>query len=97
MCFGVYNDNNQIGFARVISGFVSFAYLKDVFILEEFRGIGLSKWLLETILKLTKFKLVKCWMLKTNDAHGLYSQFGFSNPLEPETIMEFYPTQNINS
>ena len=43
------------------------------------------------------FQIVKCWMLKTYDAHGLYSQFGFSNPLEPETIMEFYPTQNINS
>lgn len=73
LCFGVFYENKQIGFARVISDFVSFAYLKDVFIVKEFRGLGLSKWLLETILNLPEVKLVKCWMLKTADAHGLYS------------------------
>lgn len=96
LCFGVFHENKQIGFARVISDFVSFAYLKDVFILEEFRGLGLSKWLLETILNLPELKLVKCWMLKTADAHALYSQFGFSKPLKPEMIMEFYPRQIKN-
>lgn len=86
--FGIYLGGKQIGFARVISDFVVFGYLMDVFIDEKFRGKGYSKMLVENILNHPKLKNLKMWRLGTSDAHGLYSQFGFK-PLEfPEKMME---------
>jgi N-acetylglutamate synthase-like GNAT family acetyltransferase len=86
--FGISLGGKQIGFARVISDFVVFAYLMDVFIDEKFRAKGYSKLLVENILNHPKLKNIKMWRLGTSDAHGLYSQFGFK-PLEfPEKMME---------
>ena len=86
--FGVYKGENQIGFARVVTDYATFAYLGDVFILDEFRGKGLSKWLMQTILSHPDLQGLRRWILATADAHGLYEQFGFSALKVPERWME---------
>jgi len=88
ICFGVYKGDKQIGFARVLTDCTVFAYLMDVFILEEFRGNGFSKLLLKTIFEDDRFKSVKKWMLATKDAHSLYAQFGFGEIKNIERLME---------
>jgi N-acetylglutamate synthase-like GNAT family acetyltransferase len=77
ICFGVYINNEMVGFARVISDHITFAYLLDVFILENFRKRGLSIELLNNIFSHPDLKNVKKWMLATKDAHNLYRKFGF--------------------
>ncbi len=86
--FGVYKGENQIGFARVVTDYATFAYLGDVFILDEFRGKGLSKQLMRTILSHPDLQGFRRWILATADAHGLYEQFGFSALKVPERWME---------
>lgn len=88
LCFGVYQGANQIGFARVISDFATFAYLGDVYILEEFRGRGLSKWLMETIINYPGLENLRRWVLATRDAHTLYEKFGFHALKFPTRWME---------
>lgn len=88
ICFGVYFESDQIGFARVVSDLATFAYLGDVFILDVYRGRALSKWLLETILAHPDLQGLRRWILATRDAHGLYEQFGFSALKYPERWME---------
>lgn len=87
-CFGIYLDGNQIGFARVITDYVVFAYLMDVFITEEHRGKGYSSKLIATMLKEPKLQQVKIWRLATKDAHFLYEKFGFRALAHPEKMME---------
>ncbi len=88
ICFGVFLNNQQIGFARIITDHVVVAYLMDVFILEKFRGLGYSKILLQKIFNDERFKGVKKWLLATKDAHTLYAQFGFEQYNKPEHLME---------
>lgn len=88
VCFGLYHKDNQIGFARVVSDHATFAYLGDVFILAEFRGQGLSKWLMETVVSHPDLQGLRRWVLATRDAHGLYEQFGFGPLQFPERWME---------
>ena len=88
LCFGLYHDGKQIGFARVISDFATFAYVGDVFVLQEFRGQGLSKWLMETIVSHPDLQGLRRWVLATRDAHGLYKQFNFEALRFPERWME---------
>lgn len=88
LCFGLYFQNNQIGFARVITDKATFAYLADVFILPTHRGKGLSKWLLQTIHAQKKLQNLRRWMLGTKDAHALYAQFGWE-PLPEEMVPRF--------
>ena len=88
ICFGIYNGNDQAGYARVLTDFITIAYIADVFVLEKFRGIGLGKKLIGSILSYPGLEGVKKWMLATNDAHGLYSQFGFKSLSRPEKYME---------
>lgn len=90
MCFGIYHQQKQIGFARVITDKAVFAYLADVFILTEFRGQGLSKWLIQTILAHVDLQDLRRWSLATADAQGLYAQFGFSPITYPERWMTIY-------
>ena len=87
LCFGVYCQQEQVGFARVISDFATFAYLGDVFILPEHRGKGLSKWLMQVIMNYPELQGLRRFMLTTKDAHGLYAQFGFSAYPQPERLM----------
>jgi GNAT superfamily N-acetyltransferase len=85
---GVYDGNEQVGFARVISDYTTFAYLADVFILESHRGQGLSKRLMETIRSHPKLQGLRRWHLVTRDAHGLYRQYGFASLGDPARHME---------
>lgn len=86
-CFGMYtNAGAQIGFARVISDNVVFAYLMDLFIVERFRGQGLGCKLVEHILSVPEFQ-VRLWFLGTKDAHGLYKKYGFQALDEPSRFM----------
>lgn len=88
LCFGVYDDGKQIGFARVVTDYTVFAYLCDVFILEDYQGQGLGKWLTETILKVLDDEGVRWTMLATRDAHELYEQYGdFQKLYLPEKWM----------
>ena len=87
-CFGIYHNNKQIGFSRVISDFTAFAYLADVFVIEEYRGKWLSKWLMRCIMNHPSLSKTKSWMLKTADAHGLYIKYGFKVVTNSEDIME---------
>ena len=77
LCFGVYHQNKQIGFARVITDYATFGYLADVFIDKDFRGKGLSKELMSFIMEQDSIKKLRRFMLATLDAHSLYEQFGF--------------------
>lgn len=88
ICFGVYAGERQIGFARVVSDKATFAYIGDVFILDEFRGRGLSKKLMREMLEHPELQGLRRWVLATKDAHGLYEQFGFSLLKYPERWME---------
>lgn len=91
LCFGVYEvarDHAQVGFARVISDRATFAYLCDVYVLEPYRGRGLSKLLIERVRAHPALQSLRRWMLITRDAHGLYTQFGFTPADHPENIMQ---------
>ena len=88
LCFGVYAGDKQIGFARVVSDCATFAYIGDVHITEEFRGRGLSKKLMETMLAHPDLQGLRRWLLATKDAHTLYAQFGFHGLNFPERWME---------
>ncbi len=88
LCFGVFHQDKQIGFARIISDFATIAYLADVFIVEGHRGKGLSKWLMETIIGYPGLQGLRRWMLATADAHQLYAKYGFRSLAKPERFME---------
>jgi GNAT superfamily N-acetyltransferase len=88
LCFGVYENGRQAGFARVVTDLATFAYICDLFILEEYRGKGLSKWLVSCILAHPELQNLRRWLLITRDAHGLYSRFGFTPAARPENVME---------
>ncbi|GAB3642089.1 GNAT family N-acetyltransferase [Spirosoma arcticum] len=88
LCFGVYQQDRQIGFARVITDQATFAYLSDVFILPEHRGKGLSKLLMEKISNWPTLQGLRRWVLATQDAHALYEQFGFTALDKPEIFMQ---------
>jgi GNAT superfamily N-acetyltransferase len=88
VCFGIYLNDVQIGFARVITDYVVFAYLMDVFIAEEHRGKGYSSILISTMMNEPVLKEVKIWRLATSDAHYLYEKFGFKALAHPEKMME---------
>lgn len=87
LCFGVYFHFQQVGFARLITDYTTFAYLADVFIIEEHRGKGLGHRLTQCVLTMPEFELLRRWMLTTQDAHGLYAKSGFVPVPFPERIM----------
>jgi N-acetylglutamate synthase-like GNAT family acetyltransferase len=86
--FGLYDGSKQIGLARVISDYATYAYLADVFVLEEYRGHSLGKWLIECVTSHPALQGLRRWTLATRDAHGLYSQYGFTPLVAPERWME---------
>ena len=91
LCFGVYDrTGRQVGFARVITDFATFAYLCDVFVLEPYRGRGLGKWMMECIMQHPALQGLRRWVLCTRNAHGLYSQFGFTPLNSPVRYMELH-------
>jgi GNAT superfamily N-acetyltransferase len=94
LVFGIYDNApgvstvRQIGFARVISDYTTFAWLCDVIIHEDYRGQGIGKWLMETILSHPDLLGLRRFLLATRDAHGLYSQYGFTPLNNPQNWME---------
>jgi GNAT superfamily N-acetyltransferase len=88
VCFGLYDNNIQIGFARVITDFSVFAFILDLFIIDEHKGKGLGKFLFESIMKHPDFEKKILWSLITKDAHGLYRKYGFTELLNPSLWMQ---------
>ncbi|HMS09547.1 MAG TPA: GNAT family N-acetyltransferase [Pyrinomonadaceae bacterium] len=88
MCFGVFNGERQIAFARVVSDKATFAYVGDVFVIEEYRGRGIGKMLMQKIVEHPELQGLRRWVLATRDAHGLYEQFEFAPLRHPERWME---------
>ena len=86
--FGAYKGENQVGFARVVTDYATFAYLGDVFILPEYQGNGLGKFLMKTILENPDLQNFRRWILATKDAHTLYEKYEFSALRHPERWME---------
>lgn len=87
-CFALLHHERQVGFARVIGDHATFAYLADVFVLPEYRGRGLSKWLMSCVMAHPDLQGLRRWMLATADAHALYEKFGFNVLKEPSIFME---------
>lgn len=90
MCFVILKQDQLAGFARVVTDKATFAYICDVFVLDQHRRLGLSKWLMQSIIQHQELKGVRRWSLATADAHGLYKQFGFVPLSKPESWMEIY-------
>ena len=89
ICFGVYDSSDKlVGFARVLTDYAVFAYIMDVFILEDYRKQGLGKQLMSAIMQHSELQGLKRIMLATNDAHELYEKYGFKRTVSPEKIME---------
>ncbi len=90
LCFGLFDGSAQVGFARVVTDRATFAYLCDVYVLETHRGLGLGKWLIETVMAHPDLQGLRRFQLVTRDAHGLYSRHGFETPGNPERHMEIF-------
>jgi GNAT superfamily N-acetyltransferase len=90
LCFGLFDESQQIGFARVVTDRATFAWLGDVFVIDEFRGEGLGKWMIETLLTHPDLQGLRRCLLGTRDAHGLYTQFGFTPLAEPSRFLEIH-------
>jgi len=88
LSYGIDRSEQQVGFARVVTDYATFAWLADVFVLEEYRGRGLGKWLIEVILAHPQLQGFRRWALSTKDAHELYRGFGFNELTRPERWME---------
>ena len=95
LCFGVYADGAQVGFARVVTDYVRFAHILDVFVLPAFRGRGLSKQLMSSLLAHAALRTITKYTLGTADAQGLYRQFGFDLPANPERQMELIKSRPL--
>jgi len=88
LAFGIYKGDQQVGFARIITDYATFAWIADVFVIEEHRGQGLSKWLMDVIISHEELQGFRRWVLATKDAHDLYRRFGFTELTRPERWME---------
>jgi GNAT superfamily N-acetyltransferase len=88
LSFGLYEHDRQIGFARVVTDYATFAWLADVFVLEPYQGRGLGSWLVEVILAHPELQGFRRWALATKDAHEIYRRVGFSELKRPERWME---------
>ena len=93
LCFAVYDNDRQVGYARMITDTATFAYLADVFIDENYRGKGLGKWLVKSILAHPDLQGLRRIILATRDAHSLYAEFGFVPFTTPERWMAYAPPQ----
>lgn len=95
LAFGVYLDERQVGFARVITDYATFAWIADVFVLEEYRGQGLGRWLSEVMIAHPDLQGFRRWALATKDAHELYRRVGFRELLRAERWMERCDPQTL--
>jgi GNAT superfamily N-acetyltransferase len=96
LCFGVYEDGRQLGFARVVTDCAGFAYLCDVFVVDAARGRGLGKRLMSIVAGHPQLQRVRRFMLATRDAHGLYARHGFAPLANPSHFMERYDSDALS-
>lgn len=101
LCFGLYRTNTdpseQIGFARVVTDYATFAWLADVFVTGEHRGQGLAKWLMDVIVSHPQLQGFRRWLLATRDAHELYRRYGFSELNDPARWMERFEEKSLST
>lgn len=102
LCFGLYEDDRQIGLARVITDQATFAYLCDVYVLPAYQRHGLGKWLVQCVLEHPSLQRLRRFMLRTQDAHGLYRRFGFTEDADPQRTMvivkrDLYPAAPLTA
>ena len=90
LCFGVFDKQAQVAFARVVTDYSTYAYLCDVYVLEDYRSRGLGKWMMEFVMKHPDLQGLRRFQLVTRDAHGLYTRFGFTTPANAERQMEIF-------
>jgi ribosomal protein S18 acetylase RimI-like enzyme len=90
LSFGLFDERAQIGFARVVTDSSTYAYLCDVYVLEDYRGRGLGKWMMAFVMAHPELQGLRRFQLVTRDAHGLYRPFGFKTPSHPERCMEIF-------
>jgi GNAT superfamily N-acetyltransferase len=90
LCFGLYEGKRQVGLARVVTDRATFAWLCDVFVLEDYRGRGLAKWLLGCVLGHRDLQGLRRFLLATRDAHGLYGRYGFGPLSDPARFLEVF-------
>lgn len=90
LCFGLYEEKSQVGFARVVTDYTSFAYLADVFVLPAQRHHGLGVWLIECVINCPALQTIRSFLLATRDAHGLYRKFGFEAADERRIMVKRY-------
>jgi GNAT superfamily N-acetyltransferase len=90
LCFGLYEHGRQIGLARIVTDRATFAWLCDVFVLEEYRGRGLSKWLMECVMNYPALQGLRRFILGTRDAHELYTRYGFKPLADPTRFLEVH-------
>jgi GNAT superfamily N-acetyltransferase len=100
LCFGLFEANRQVGLARVVSDYATIAYLGDVFVLPDYQGRGLAKWLMQCVVAHPDLQNLRRWILVTKDAHGLYRKYGFTQLAQQQNFMELhnpdvYQDQNI--
>lgn len=88
ICFAVFDGNAQIGFARLVTDYVVFAWLMDLFVIDEYKNKGVGRFLMDYIMNLPEIKEVNGFGLRTRDAHGFYIKYGFHQISEPETWMQ---------
>ena len=96
LCFGVYDSARQIAFARVVTDGAGFAYLGDVFVIQEARSRGIAKRLMDFVFAHPDLQRVRRFMLATRDAHGLYAQYGFTPLTNPDRFMERYDADALS-
>lgn len=97
LCFGIYNENKQIGFARMITDKATFAYLADVFIIDEYRNKGAASVLIKYIMSHKDLQGLRRILLATKDAHGLYKKHGFSMLTNTDRWMQIHNPDVYNS
>ena len=88
LCFGVYDGETQVAFARCVTDRATYAYVADVFVLPSHRGRKLARLLMDAICAHPDLQGLRRWGLVTKDAHGLYAQYGFTSPKDPDRHME---------
>jgi len=88
LCFGLFDGGRQVGFARVVTDRATYAYLCDVYVLEEYQGRGLGTWMMRELMTHPDLQGLRRWALATRDAHGLYEKVGFAAPANPAGLME---------
>jgi N-acetylglutamate synthase-like GNAT family acetyltransferase len=90
ICIGAYKNNEQVGYCRIITDYATFGNLVDVIVWPDYRGLGISKLLMDAVVNHVSVKNIRRFTLATSDAHGLYAQFGFTSLNKPDTFMERY-------